>query len=192
MSKLILIFLTCARLTSGSQYELKPKLPVIGSALHIPLPRGLRVGSSVSVKIRYTTTKESTALQWLTKECVATVLKFLLSTLTTFSYSDKRKGSNFPIFLASVNQFTHQQLPRFKVLELRPLCALISNTSNALDTPANKIVRRRWSREANNIHDPLISPLRNTLQKSNPSSLPSSPPVASPLQLMDLLTTARR
>jgi leukotriene-A4 hydrolase len=49
-------------------YELKAKHPVMGSALHIPLPTGLKSGSSMEVKISYETTEESTALQWLKKE----------------------------------------------------------------------------------------------------------------------------
>lgn len=52
------------------KYELKSKMPVVGSALHIPLPKDLRRGSSVLVKVRYATTKSGLALQWLTKEYV--------------------------------------------------------------------------------------------------------------------------
>ncbi|CAA7267762.1 unnamed protein product [Cyclocybe aegerita] len=51
-----------------TQYELKPKDPVTGSALHIPLPAGLKEGESVKVKVEYKTTEEGTALQWLDKE----------------------------------------------------------------------------------------------------------------------------
>ncbi|KII94452.1 hypothetical protein PLICRDRAFT_102250 [Plicaturopsis crispa FD-325 SS-3] len=51
-----------------ASFELKDKHPVMGSALHIPLPSGLKAGSSVSVKVLYSTTKDSTALQWLEKE----------------------------------------------------------------------------------------------------------------------------
>lgn len=50
------------------QYELKTKHAVMGSALHIPLPSGLKYGSSISVKVTYKTTKDCTALQWLEKE----------------------------------------------------------------------------------------------------------------------------
>jgi len=49
-------------------YEVKAKHPVMGSALHIPLPFGLKSGSSVKVKILYQTTADCTALQWLEKE----------------------------------------------------------------------------------------------------------------------------
>jgi len=40
----------------------------MGSALHIGLPVNLAIGSSVTVKINYKTTKEGLALQWLDKE----------------------------------------------------------------------------------------------------------------------------
>ncbi|KAF8809387.1 zincin [Phlegmacium glaucopus] len=49
-------------------YNVKPKHPVMGSALHIPLPKDLKAGSSVSTKIAYKTTAECTALQWLDKD----------------------------------------------------------------------------------------------------------------------------
>ncbi|KAJ3843133.1 peptidase family M1-domain-containing protein [Lentinula raphanica] len=49
-------------------YDLKPKHPIMGSALHITLPAGLQSGSMISVAIKYQTTKECTALQWLAKE----------------------------------------------------------------------------------------------------------------------------
>ncbi|KAJ7746548.1 peptidase family M1-domain-containing protein [Mycena metata] len=50
------------------QHELKPKHAVMGSALHIPLPEGLKSGTSINVAVFYKTTKDSTALQWLEKE----------------------------------------------------------------------------------------------------------------------------
>ncbi|KAF9040606.1 leukotriene-A4 hydrolase [Panaeolus papilionaceus] len=50
------------------KFELKPKDPVLGSALHVPLPEGLESGSSVNVRVEYRTTEGATALQWLTKE----------------------------------------------------------------------------------------------------------------------------
>ncbi|KAJ7293982.1 peptidase family M1-domain-containing protein [Mycena rebaudengoi] len=49
-------------------YDLKPKHEVMGSALHILLPEGLKSGTSIDVKISYSTTKDCTALQWLDKE----------------------------------------------------------------------------------------------------------------------------
>lgn len=42
----------------------------MGSALHVPLPAGLRVGATVKVKVSYATTEACTALQWLDKEYV--------------------------------------------------------------------------------------------------------------------------
>lgn len=72
------------------QFNVKPKHPVMGSALHIPLPKNLKIGSSVSTKITYKTTAESTALQWLDKEYV---INLILSKqmLTKKGQSDSRE-----------------------------------------------------------------------------------------------------
>lgn len=51
------------------QPRLDPEHPVMGSALHIPLPF-TRAGGNVSVKVAYKTTEESPALLWLEKEYV--------------------------------------------------------------------------------------------------------------------------
>ncbi|KDQ30245.1 hypothetical protein PLEOSDRAFT_154934 [Pleurotus ostreatus PC15] len=53
---------------NDSAYELKARHVVMGSALHVPLPAGLRVGATVKVKVSYATTEACTALQWLDKE----------------------------------------------------------------------------------------------------------------------------
>ncbi|CAK5268784.1 unnamed protein product [Mycena citricolor] len=50
------------------KHTLGAKHPVMGSALHIPLPSNLEAGQSISVGIRYKTTKDCVALQWLEKE----------------------------------------------------------------------------------------------------------------------------
>ncbi|KAJ3751229.1 peptidase family M1-domain-containing protein [Lentinula detonsa] len=52
----------------SASYEVKPKHPIMGSALHINLPSGLKSGSLIKATIKYQTTKECTALQWLAKE----------------------------------------------------------------------------------------------------------------------------
>jgi hypothetical protein len=49
-------------------FDLKSKQAVMGSALHIHLPSGLKEGASITVKVLYKTTTECTALQWLNKE----------------------------------------------------------------------------------------------------------------------------
>ncbi|KAF9448831.1 hypothetical protein P691DRAFT_775108 [Macrolepiota fuliginosa MF-IS2] len=49
-------------------FDLKAKHKVMGSALHIPLPSGLVKGVKVQAQIRYETSPNSTALQWLDKE----------------------------------------------------------------------------------------------------------------------------
>ncbi|KAJ6569389.1 peptidase family M1-domain-containing protein [Mycena capillaripes] len=53
---------------SAVSYDLKPKHEVMGSALHVSLPKGLQSGSSIDVTVFYKTTKDCTALQWLEKE----------------------------------------------------------------------------------------------------------------------------
>jgi leukotriene-A4 hydrolase len=49
------------------QTRLDPKDPVMGSALHVPLPL-TRKGETISVKIAYKTTEEAPAVLWLEKE----------------------------------------------------------------------------------------------------------------------------
>ncbi|KAG1847366.1 peptidase family M1-domain-containing protein [Suillus subluteus] len=49
-------------------FRLGPKHEVMGSALHVPLPRTLSAGSSILVEITYRTTANGTALQFLAKE----------------------------------------------------------------------------------------------------------------------------
>ena len=94
------------------QYDVKSKHPVMGSALHIPLPKNLKTGSSVSTKITYKTTAECTALQWLDKEYVINLIlgKKMLTERTV-----RLKGDNFHIFLANVNPSMPVQLPLCKV-----------------------------------------------------------------------------
>ncbi|KAJ7116299.1 hypothetical protein C8R44DRAFT_832437 [Mycena epipterygia] len=50
------------------QHDVKPKHEVMGSALHIPLPHGLKSKTGITVAVFYKTTKDCTALQWLEKE----------------------------------------------------------------------------------------------------------------------------
>ncbi|KAJ7430441.1 peptidase family M1-domain-containing protein [Mycena galericulata] len=52
---------------SAVSYDLKPKHEVMGSALHVSLPKGVQSGTSIDVTVFYKTTKECTALQWLDK-----------------------------------------------------------------------------------------------------------------------------
>ncbi|KAF4623043.1 hypothetical protein D9613_001552 [Agrocybe pediades] len=63
--------LDIAAITVNGQYakhELKPKHPVMGSALHVSLPKDLAAGVALTIKIDYKTTETCTALQWLDKE----------------------------------------------------------------------------------------------------------------------------
>ncbi|KAF7329344.1 Leuk-A4-hydro-C domain-containing protein [Mycena kentingensis (nom. inval.)] len=49
-------------------FSVDTKHDVMGSALHVLLPRDLKTGAKVQVTIKYATTKDCTALQWLDKE----------------------------------------------------------------------------------------------------------------------------
>jgi hypothetical protein len=94
------------------QYNVKPKHPVMGSALHIPLPNSLKTGSSVSTKITYKTTAECTALQWLDKEYV---INLILGEKMLTKGTVRLKGDNFHIFLVNANPSMPVQSPLCKV-----------------------------------------------------------------------------
>ncbi|KAG6919450.1 hypothetical protein DXG01_005709 [Tephrocybe rancida] len=49
-------------------FDLKDKHEVMGSALHVSLPSGLKSGQYIDVTVDYKTTSECLALQWLDKE----------------------------------------------------------------------------------------------------------------------------
>ncbi|CCM06484.1 uncharacterized protein FIBRA_08753 [Fibroporia radiculosa] len=51
-----------------AQFDLGAPQPVVGSALRVSLPAGLKTDSKVKVTIFYKTSKDSMALQWLAKE----------------------------------------------------------------------------------------------------------------------------
>lgn len=57
------------------QHDVKPKHEVMGSALHIPLPHGLKSKTAITVAVFYKTTKDCTALQWLEKEYVIFIVR---------------------------------------------------------------------------------------------------------------------
>lgn len=94
------------------QYIVKPKHPVMGSALHIPLPENLETGSSISTKITYKTTAECTALQWLDKEYV---INLTLSKKMLTQGTVRLKGDNFHIFSVNANPSMPVQSPLCKV-----------------------------------------------------------------------------
>ena len=94
------------------QYNVKPKHPVMGSALHIPLPKNLKTGSSVITKITYKTTAECTALQWLDKEHV---INLILSRKMLTQGTVRLKGANFHIFSVNANPSMLVQSPLCKV-----------------------------------------------------------------------------
>ncbi|KAF9463241.1 hypothetical protein BDZ94DRAFT_1259460 [Collybia nuda] len=51
-----------------AQFSIAAVREVMGAALHVKLPTGLKVGERIIVKISYKTSKSSGALQWLSKE----------------------------------------------------------------------------------------------------------------------------
>ena len=53
-----------------AQFKIGKKHEVMGSALCIGLPAGLKSGQYIDAKVSYRTTNDSTALQWLDKELV--------------------------------------------------------------------------------------------------------------------------
>ncbi|EGN92717.1 hypothetical protein SERLA73DRAFT_127308 [Serpula lacrymans var. lacrymans S7.3] len=63
-----LVLDTADLIIESTEYSLGENHAVMGSALHIPLPKNLKAGDLISVKVTYKTTQESTALQWLEKE----------------------------------------------------------------------------------------------------------------------------
>ena len=82
------------------QYNVKPNHSVMGSALHIPLPKSLKTGSSISTKITYKTTAECTALQWLDKEYV---INLILSRKILTQGTVRLKEDNSHIFSVNAN-----------------------------------------------------------------------------------------
>lgn len=73
----------------------------MGSALHIPLPLNLKLGSSVVVKVSYNTTKTSTALGWLEKECVWVIVQVTYR-LIFDAINQANSGKEFPVSVQSV------------------------------------------------------------------------------------------
>jgi leukotriene-A4 hydrolase len=64
----------------------------MGSALHIPLPAGLKSGTSITVAVFYKTTQDCTALQWLSKEYGL----LFFSERKMFIYIRQTQGKSFP------------------------------------------------------------------------------------------------
>lgn len=54
-----------------SQYELKKRHPVMGSALVVSLSTAPQKGAQIKLKVIYSTTNECTAIGWLDKEQTA-------------------------------------------------------------------------------------------------------------------------
>ena len=95
-------YLNIQRVLVGDEdaaFELKAKHPVMGSALHIPLPSDLKEGAPVTVQVFYKTTAECTALQWLNKESASAQL--FQSTKTHLLQTNS--GEEIPVSLQSVS-----------------------------------------------------------------------------------------
>lgn len=56
------------RWTNSVQFILNDKHPVMESAPHIPFSRPIQQGTKVTVKIKYETSNDAVALQFLDKE----------------------------------------------------------------------------------------------------------------------------
>lgn len=92
---------------------MKAKHEVLGSALHIPLPRDLKSGTSIAVKVNYHTTKDCIALQWLEKEFVCSIFASQ-SNFFNNQTKGRLKERPFRTFSANVNPFTLGRLRRYK------------------------------------------------------------------------------
>ncbi|KAF8202833.1 hypothetical protein BJ912DRAFT_1018714 [Pholiota molesta] len=96
-------------------YDVKPKHPVMGSALHIPLPKPLSVGSSVTIKIDYETTEGCIALQWLDK--------------------DQTQGKNFPYLFSQCQPIYTRALAPLQVTSVLPVLMSARRISPPSDGP---------------------------------------------------------
>ena len=86
----------------------------MGSALCIELPAGLKSGQYIDVKVSYTTTKDSTALQWLDKEYIV-LFWYIFSCLDSGLYPDRPKEKSSLIYSASASRSTLVLLLHYKV-----------------------------------------------------------------------------
>jgi hypothetical protein len=135
------------------KYDLEAKHEVMGSALHIPLPSGLKAGSSVAVKIGYRTTKDSTALQWLDKEYVIERVVFVMAAiiLKTSTVVRQTQGKAFPYLFSQCQPIYARALaplqgfiPAFSVLsfiDLNILACRHSFCENGMQCDLNAIMK---------------------------------------------------
>jgi leukotriene-A4 hydrolase len=121
------------------QYELKPKDAVMGSALHIPLPADLKLGSSISVKVTYKTTKDCTALQWLEKEYVRQIEIGVGHDLEVDLFR-QTQGKTFPYLFSQCQPIYARALAPLQGNHLYIIWC-ITTAHIAADTPSVKIVR---------------------------------------------------
>lgn len=91
---------------------LSPAHDILGSALTVTLP-SLRSGKSVEVVIFYSTTRESTALGWLEKECVC--LCFFICSSPFNNDLDRLLARNSNICFRNASQYMQELWYHYKV-----------------------------------------------------------------------------
>lgn len=124
----------------------------MGSALHIPLPPHLVSGTSISVKVTYSTSTDSTALQWLDKEWVFLGLKTSIHSIRQKCLHRQTKGKAFP-FLFSQCQSIYcrtlapvQDTPSVKAVRANPNLSLeLSHRDNRHTAPRWLLFYLPWS-----------------------------------------------
>ncbi len=93
----------------------------MGSALHVPLPKGLKAGSKVQVTTSYATTDGCIALQWLEKECVYCRYPIYQAHRCT----DRRRERRIHISSANANPSMHALSSPSKVIAILLVSATI-------------------------------------------------------------------
>lgn len=125
----------------------------MGSALHIPLPSNLESGASISVKVTYSTSTGSTALQWLDKKWVSLGVKSNIHSPIWQKWLHRQtKGKAFP-FLFSQCQSIYcrtlapvQDTPSVKAVRVNPnLSPALSHRDNRHTTPKWLLFYPPWS-----------------------------------------------
>jgi hypothetical protein len=111
----------------------------MGSALHIPLPTGLKSGIYVTVKVTYKTTKDCTALQWLEKEYAHQIIITAWRNFHLIIFR-QTQGKTFPYLFSQCQPIYARALaPLQGMPSLKFKQSVPSHFSP--DTPSVKIVR---------------------------------------------------
>lgn len=79
----------------------------MGSALHIPLPSGLKTGAKVTVTTHYKTTKGGVALQFLDKEYVNCTYDLTRDCkVYAYVHTDRPKERRSHVYSVNASRFT--------------------------------------------------------------------------------------